>query len=372
MTASLCFILMPFGDKSDKTGRLIKFDKVYESIIEPAVKGADLEPLRADEEQLGGIIHKALFERLLLCPYAIADLSTANANVYYELGIRHSARPFSTVLIHCHGEQLPFDLAPDRCLRYAINRQGIPDNPETYRNALTKKLYEVVGRDEPDSPLHQVIDWVQPQILAHQKTDTFRDQVRYSQKVKDELAEARKDGIEAVHKIEDELGDLKLVESGILIDLLLSYRALKSLNDMIRLVEMFPEPTKRTVMVQEQYALALNRAGRGEKAESVLLRLIEERGASSDTYGILGRVYKDRWEKVAENNSNGPFLTGLLDKAIETYLKGFEADFRDAYPGVNAVTLMDIRQPPDSRKDKLLPVVHYAVERKMAAGQPDY
>ena len=61
-----------------------------------------------------------------------------------------------------------------------------------------------------------------------------------------------------------------------------------------------------------------------------------------------------------------------MKQAIETYLAGFEADWRDAYPGVNAVTLMEIREPPDPRREELRPVVKYAVERKMAVGAPDY
>jgi hypothetical protein len=63
---------------------------------------------------------------------------------------------------------------------------------------------------------------------------------------------------------------------------------------------------------------------------------------------------------------------GLLDKAIGAYLSGFEADWRDAYPGVNAVTLMTLRNPPDLRREQILPVVTYAVERKIATGKPDY
>jgi len=63
---------------------------------------------------------------------------------------------------------------------------------------------------------------------------------------------------------------------------------------------------------------------------------------------------------------------GLLDNAINAYLKGFEADWRDAYPGVNVVTLMEVKDPPDPRREQLLPVVRYAVERKIAIGKPDY
>ena len=82
-----CFILMPFGTKTDENGKTVEFDEIYNKIIKPAVINANLKPIRADEEIIGGIIHKSMFERLMLCDYAIADLTTANANVFYELGI---------------------------------------------------------------------------------------------------------------------------------------------------------------------------------------------------------------------------------------------------------------------------------------------
>ncbi|MGD0362163.1 MAG: DUF4071 domain-containing protein, partial [Bryobacteraceae bacterium] len=94
---ALCFVLMPFGKKPDFSGAPIDFDAVYEKLIAPAIREAGLDPIRADEEVVGGIIHKPMFERLILCQYAVADLTTANANVFYELGVRHALRPYSTV-----------------------------------------------------------------------------------------------------------------------------------------------------------------------------------------------------------------------------------------------------------------------------------
>jgi hypothetical protein len=94
MPQSLCFVLMPFGKKPGQAGSLIDFDSVYRELIAPAITAAGLEPLRADEEMTGGIIHKPMFERLILCEYAVADLTTANANVFYELGVRHAVRPW--------------------------------------------------------------------------------------------------------------------------------------------------------------------------------------------------------------------------------------------------------------------------------------
>jgi hypothetical protein len=45
---------------------------------------------------------------------------------------------------------------------------------------------------------------------------------------------------------------------------------------------------------------------------------------------------------------------------------------RDAYPGINAVTLMELQKPPNPRRLQLIPVVSYAVERRLASGQADY
>jgi tetratricopeptide (TPR) repeat protein len=366
----LCFVMMPFGQKPDSTGKMVNFDSLYRDLIAPAIEEADMKPLRADEEMTGGVIHKPMFERLIFCEYAVADLTTANANVFYELGVRHALKPWSTVLLFAEGGRLPFDVAPLRALPYRLTSEGRPDNLEGSRVKLVQALR--AARDaRTDSPVFQLVDGLPAPQLDHSKTDVFREQVRYSTEVKERLATARKQGLEALREAERGLGKVADVESGVLIDLFLSYRAVRAWEDMIRLVESMSPPLAGTVMVQEQLALALNRAGRGEEAERVLRTLIERRGPSSETYGILGRVYKDRWE--AAMKSGDAFLArGLLDRAIDAYLRGFEADWRDAYPGVNAVTLMELREPPDPRRVEINPVVRYSVGRRIAMGKPDY
>ena len=365
----LCFVLMPFGRKTDASGRQIDFDAVFRDLIAPAITGAGLEPIRADEEMSGGIIHKPMFERLILCENAIADLTSANANVFYELGVRHAVRPRSTVMLFAEGgSRLPFDVAPLRAMPYRLGADGRPADPDEFRKRLSERLAEARNAGT-DSPLYQLVDGY-PEI-DHARTDVFRDQVAYSVEMKKKLGEARKEGIEALRRIEIELGNIRDVESGVAVDLFLSYRAVKAWGEMISLAGKMPAPLATTILVQEQLGLALNRAGRGEEAERVLLQLIERRGPSSETYGILGRVYKDRWEAAAKAGEKFE-ARGLLDKAIAAYRRGFETDWRDAYPGVNAVTLMELREPPDPEREKLIPIVTYAVERKVASGKPDY
>jgi tetratricopeptide (TPR) repeat protein len=359
---------MPFGRKSDGTGTSIDFDVIYEQLIAPAIRDAELEPIRADEEMTGGIVHKPMFERLILCEYAVADLTFANANVLYELGVRHAVRPYSTVLMFASGTRLPFDVELDRGLPYSLTATGVLTDIEATRKRLVDRL-EAAREASVDSPIFQLIEGF-PQI-DRLKTDVFRDQVMYSTQWKERLAKARQEGLGAIRKAERDLGDVRDVEAGILIDLFLSYRAMKGYEEMVALVQGMPRPLARTPMVREQLGLALNRLERRDEAERVLIELIAERGPSSETYGILGRVYKDQWDEA--RSAGESFLAdGLLDKAIDAYLKGFEADWRDAYPGINAVTLMEIREPPDPRREQLLPVVTYAAERRLASGEADY
>lgn len=377
----LCFVAMPFGKKPGIGNVKVNFDLIYESVILPSVRDAGLQPIRADEEQVGGIIHKPMFERLILCEYAIADLSTANANVFYELGIRHAVRPWSTILVFADGlTQNPFDLAPMRAIPYKLMNNGEPEENDFAKNLLTERLLEAQKLKAKDSPVFQLVEGF-PDI-QHIKTDVFRDRVRYSEEYKEKLRQVRKQGFEVFKKfVTNE--DIKTLEAGVLIDIFLSYRdmAEKSKDwkredwlEMVNFVNRMPPELAITVMVQEQLGLALNRAGKGDEAEMVLTRLIKKRGPSSETYGILGRVYKDRWKSARKKRDSGSQILaeGYLSKAIEAYLKGFEADWRDAYPGINLVTLMEIKNPPDPRRIELIPVVKYAFERKISSGKADY
>jgi tetratricopeptide (TPR) repeat protein len=359
---------MPFGKKPGPSGAVVDFDAVYRELIAPGVEQAGMDPLRADEELAGGVIHKPMFERLILCEYAVADLTTANANVFYELGVRHALRPWSTVLLFAEGGgQLPFDVAPLRAIPYRLTPDGLPRDTPVATAALARQLQQARGATT-DSPVFQLVEGLPVPDVAHMKTDVFRDRVRYSAELKGRLEKARGEGVGALRAVEAELGAIADAEAGVVVDLFLSYRAVQAWGEVIALAAKMSPPLAATVLVREQLAMALNRAGRGEEAETVLTQLIGQRGASSETCGILGRVYKDRWER-ARNAGNTYEARGLLEKAIDAYLKGFEADWRDPYPGVNACTLMEIREPPDPRRERIVPVVAYAAERRIAAGE---
>jgi tetratricopeptide (TPR) repeat protein len=278
------------------------------------------------------------------------------------------------VLLSAEAGKLPFDVAPLRTLPYSLEADGKPANADAAAAALTLLLKEALnhhGEPALDSPVFQLVEGYAPPDISHLKTDVFREQAKYASAARETLAVARLAGSDAVRKAATELGDLGTLESGVVIDIYLSYRATGDWAAMVAAEKSMAEPLRRSTLVQEQLGFALNRLDRRDEAEQVLKALIERHGPNSETNGLLGRVYKDRWE--AENKAgNGLLARGWLKKAIETYLQGFEADWRDAYPGINAVTLMEVASPPDPRRTELIPIVTYSLKRRIARANPDY
>ncbi|WP_205504352.1 TRAFs-binding domain-containing protein [Rufibacter psychrotolerans] len=377
MMRPLCFVVMPFGRKKDLEGNEVDFDLVYSALIKPAIVAADLEPIRADEETINGIIHKPMYERLILCDYAVADLTTANANVFYELGIRHAIKPCTTITLFSASSRLPFDLHFLRSMPYQYDHAtGSLLAVEQSVSALRAQLLRAKQEKTIDSPVYQLVDGIAFQnSVAHEKTDIFRDLVKYKQDIKDRLAEARElagsreERIRAVEAIVQGLV-LENEETGVLVDVMLSYRAIGAYEQAVAFIKQMPAHVQQTRMVQEQLGFALNRAKKRKEAIAVLERVLEQNGPSSETYGILGRVYKDLFQE-AYHQGQELLAESYLDKALEAYQAGFEADWRDAYPGVNAVTLLALKGEEQEAR-KLAPVVEYAVQRKLAAKRPDY
>lgn len=377
----LCFVLMPFGNKKDPAGGPdIDFNSIYNLAIKPAIADAGLEPIRADEERTGGIIHGAMFERLLLCDYAVADLTTANANVFYELGVRHAARPATTLPVFAAGHMPPFDVNFLRALPYKLadgNQFGDAE-AKMFRDSLVARLKELrdVASTNPtaDSPIFQLLKGYRAPDVAHLETDMFRKRARYSEEVKDRLAAAREgEDLDDVKTLEAELGSLTDVEIGVVVDLFLSYRALKAWNEMIRLYKALPPTMARIALLKQQYGFALNRAEQRPLALKVLSEVRDEYGATSETWGLIARIHKDKFaDAIKKKDKFGE--KGSLDAAIDGYRHGFEADSRDAYPGVNYVTLLDVRGDAESlsSKSEVLPVVRYAVLQSLKGKNPTY
>jgi len=109
INAKRCFVVMGFGIKTDyATGRKLDLDKSYRLLIKPVVEEKGITCVRADEIRHSGAIDVPMYQELLTADVVIADLSTANCNALYELGIRHALRPWTTIVISENKLPYPF------------------------------------------------------------------------------------------------------------------------------------------------------------------------------------------------------------------------------------------------------------------------
>jgi tetratricopeptide (TPR) repeat protein len=380
---ALCFVDMPFGQKPDlKSGVVVDFDQIYNEAIKPAIEECELEALRGDEELTGGIIHSAMFARLLLAEFVVADLTLANANVFYELGIRHAAKPFTTVPIFANISALPFDVALVRAVGYQLENGKLAEEAaQKLKSELAKRLCDAMNNAATDdSPLFQLIPKFPGIDLPEEVTEAFKDRIKDAEEFREILSAARSQPTpqgkrEALLKIQRDLGDLKTVRRSVLIELLFSFRDAEGFDEMVDLYAAFPDSLKDYVIARQQVALALNRRnkpGDREKALRILDDLLKNRGADSETFGIKGRIHKDIYKEAAQAKK----ITAIaaLDDAISAYTKGFEADPRDYYPGVNAINLLIQKGDEQALKEveRLVPLVSFAVARRGGASSSDY
>lgn len=134
-----CFIIMPFSTPSGYEED--HFTKVYEQIIKPAVKKANLEPERVDENLLSTDIVAKIFKGLTECDMAICDLSSRNPNVLYELGIRQAYNK-PVLLIKDEITDKIFDVGGLTTIEYQSNRlyENVTEAVENISNALTEHV----------------------------------------------------------------------------------------------------------------------------------------------------------------------------------------------------------------------------------------
>jgi Tetratricopeptide Repeats-Sensor len=136
------FVVRPFGEQNG-----VDFNRVHRELIKPALKALKIEGDTTEEIAQAGNIRRDMFKLLAVADLVIADLSIHNANVFYELGIRHAIRDRRTFLIRANVEKVPFDLLTDRYLLYD------KDNPRASVEALVAGLQATIDSDEVDSPV---------------------------------------------------------------------------------------------------------------------------------------------------------------------------------------------------------------------------
>jgi hypothetical protein len=111
---STCFVIQPFDGG--------KFDKRFEDVYEPAIRNADLEPYRVDRDPKVDVPIDAIEEGIRNAAVCLADITTDNPNVWYELGFAYASN--KPVVMVCSYEReskkYPFDIQHRTILPYKV------------------------------------------------------------------------------------------------------------------------------------------------------------------------------------------------------------------------------------------------------------
>jgi hypothetical protein len=173
----LCYVVMGFGKKPDfETGRTLDLDKTYKTIIRPSVEAAGLKCIRADEIIQSGMLEVPLYEQLLNADMVVADLSTSNRDAYYQLGVRHALRPYTTIII-CEDsvKWFPFDISRNLVHPYHHMETGVDfEEVLRFREVLSNAISQILASQPTplDSPVYQFLPQLTPPTLAEHTSPT--------------------------------------------------------------------------------------------------------------------------------------------------------------------------------------------------------
>jgi tetratricopeptide (TPR) repeat protein len=384
------FVAMPFGIKPGADGKLIDFNRVYREFIAPALEAAGLESFRADEEIRAGDIRTDMFQELLLADLVVADLSTDNPNVWYELGVRHALRARGVVIVS--GGQTPtaFDLYTDRKLRYGL-KDGGPD-PATIEDDKRKltdmvKATMVSWHGRKVSPVYNLMPNLQEPDWKKLRIGDVREFWEKHDAWENRLGLARKEG---------RIGDVLVLAEEAPVAVFRADAWIKA-GEALRKAERFRfalEHLDRGLEIEPEYLRALQ--GKGMCLQRLALAGVQGHSldrardhyrealklypTDPETWALLGRVDKDAWVAAWRQPGRPPeqmrddaaYEDALLRAAIDSYLQAYRANPGHYYSGVNALTLMHLARhlTSDTRYDRDIATMAGAV-RYAAECEPD-
>ena len=133
------FVLMPFD---------LEFDKIFNDLIKPALEEVGYDVKRADSIVNQQNILKDVVRGIAEADLVVADLTSVNPNVFYELGISHTMQK-PTVLLTQSIEDVPFDLKSYRVVQYSVRFDEAPELSQVLKDIVEKAKSGKLGFGNP-------------------------------------------------------------------------------------------------------------------------------------------------------------------------------------------------------------------------------
>jgi hypothetical protein len=130
-----------------------KYQEVYNQVYRPVCEANNVECWRVDEIARPGSITKDIVEGIIEADIVLADLTSKNANVFYELGIAHCVGN-KTIMTSQSNEDVPFDIASYRVIFYEQSINGSKELTGKLDAAIKELLKSL---DQTNNPVQEVL-----------------------------------------------------------------------------------------------------------------------------------------------------------------------------------------------------------------------
>ena len=354
-----CYVSAPFGTKGG-----VDYDRIYHEIVRPAVEQAGLECRRADEFGSAALIQKAILQAIIASDVMIADVSSQNPNVMYEVGVRHAVRRGATILMS--SDRLPFNVSHSYVLRYQVQGDSVPPAQEPQiRQMLTSAILERIERVANDSPIFEFFPSMRVELSEEVQLPGARRYAR-PRGLDTKQATGRQDRKSDVARAEKVMRATPGVDPQEYLAVLKRYRNLSAWTDVVRYAESLPPEVAGSPQVVQITAHALMRLGQYDRGIELLSRSIADTGGNAETYGLLGSIHKRRY--------NEDHSADDLEKAITSYRNGYGKFDHDLYLGLNLALLLQRDGSKNSLAElaSLVPRLRQIANEKLTATLVDY
>lgn len=148
-----CFVIAPIGEEGSSERN--RSDKIFKYVISPATSKFDYVAERSDHIAKPGIITGQVINRVVADDLVVADLTTMNPNVFYELAIRHAVKKPIIQLIE-KGEKIPFDVAASRTI--IVDHKDL-DSVEAAKTSMMNQIAQLeLNPRDFETPISVAID----------------------------------------------------------------------------------------------------------------------------------------------------------------------------------------------------------------------
>ena len=377
MPKPLCFMVMPYGRKptqadAGKGPAEIDFNALWDRAYVPVIQALGYEAVRADQDT-GAMIITQMLERLYFADLVLADMTIANGNVYYEVGIRHAARRTGCVLLAADWSRTLFDVAQMRTVRYPLPEGDISiDTATSIQRTITSAIRTLAGGS---SPMHESVRGY-PLSVDESAASTMKDQMAllaaFQGEVRAVRAAPRSERMDRARRLIESHGQPPMLPSVALALVRLLRDCAATPDDWrvpLAFIDGMPDAVRSLDEVREQRSLALSNTGGFIESIAELEALIATSGSTPERLGLLGGRYKRLMARAA----TGRDREQALSKAIEHYERGMYLDLNEYYCASNLPALYRARRRKgdEERAQTILRLVIVACERAKSRGAVD-